>query len=435
MSKLPTNVLAAVLAAVWLLSTSPSVISEEVALDSIIAVVNDDIILSSDFVRERATLIRQNPPNLPSGEQLDRAVIERLIAQSLQIQQAEERGIRIDDSSLQRTLEDMARNNKMTVAQMRESLSRDGIDFLEFRETIRKELLISTLSRREVESSLRVSDAEVEEQLSTEAAGTAGYRYELEHILVKLPQQADNETVDAAAVVARTVASDARDGIPFDRLIQTQLSNGYSEIEGGNLGARSLADMPRLFANQVKGMQIGDITEPLRSAAGFHVLHLLSKNSIDTPSSTRVRARHILASTRNGLSAAAAKQRIIEIRNRLLEGADFAAIAREMSDDARSAANGGDLGWFGRGEMVANFENIAFTTETNQLTEPFFTDFGWHILEVTEREVEQNPRGDLEERTRDQLRRKKAEDKYADWLAQLRANAYVELRGFAKNFQ
>ncbi|OED43660.1 hypothetical protein AB833_03365 [Chromatiales bacterium (ex Bugula neritina AB1)] len=414
---------------------SPVAVSEEVLLDSIIAVVNEDIILSSEFVRERATLIRQNPPNLPKGEKLDKAVIERLIAQSLQLQKAAERGIRIDDSSLQRTLEDMARNNKMTISQMRESLNRDGINFLEFRENIRKELVISALSQREIDSNLRVSDEEVEALLDAEAAGSAGYRYELEHILVKVPQQADGETVSTALAVARSVASDARDGIPFNRVLQTQIRSGYTDIEGGNLGSRSLANMPKLFADQVKGMQIGDITEPLRSAAGFHVLQLLTKSSLDQPATIRVRARHILVSTRDGTSASAAKERITAIYNRLSEGADFAALAREVSDDKSSAAKGGDLGWFGRDEMVPRFETLAFSTEPNQLTEPFFTEFGWHVMEVTEREVEENPRSDLEARARDQLRRRKAEDKYDDWLAQLRANAYVELRGFAKNFQ
>lgn len=406
--------------------------SEEVALDSIIAIVNDDIVLSSDFVRERETLKRQNPANLPSGAALDKVVLERLIIQSLQIQTAERRGIRIDDASLQRAIEDMARNNKMSVTQMRETLSRDGINFLEFRENIRKELIISTLTRREVETNINVSDSEIEELLSVENASTTTFSYELDHILVKLPQQADTDRTDKALATAQQVASDGRDGIPFSRVVERLRRNGNIDIEGGNLGSRTIAEMPALFANQVNGMQDGDVTEPLRSAAGFHVLKLIAKTS-KLATTKRVRARHILASTRNGRSAADAKALITEIAGKLSEGADFANLATSFSEDPSSAANGGDLGWFGRGEMVPQFEQLAFSTSPSQITEPFFTDFGWHIMEVTDRELDTGNDDDRESEVRTQLRRKKAEEKFQSWLTDLRDNAYVELRGYAKN--
>lgn len=406
--------------------------SEEVALDSIIAIVNDDIVLSSDFVRERETLKRQNPANLPNGTELDKVVLERLIIQSLQIQTAERRGIRIDDASLQRAIEDMARNNKMSVTQMRETLSRDGINFLEFRENIRKELIISTLTRREVETNINVSDSEIEELLSVENASSTTYSYELDHILIKLPQQADTDRTDTALATAQQVASDGRDGIPFSRVVERLRSNGNVDIEGGNLGSRTIAEMPALFANQVNGMQDGDVTEPLRSAAGFHVLKLIAKTS-KLATTKRVRARHILASTRNGRSAADAKVLITEIAGKLSEGADFANLATSFSEDPSSAANGGDLGWFGRGEMVPQFEQLAFSTSPNQFTAPFFTDFGWHIMEVTDRELDTGNNDDRESEVRTQLRRKKAEEKFQSWLTDLRDNAYVELRGYAKN--
>ena len=256
-------------------------LSQEVELDSIIAVVNDDIVLASDFTRERDNFLRQNRSNAPRDQELDKLVIERLIVQSLQLQQAELRGIRIDDNSLQRTIDDMARNNNMTVAEMRDTLNKDGINFLEFRENIRKELIVSTLSRREIESNLSVSDAEVEDLLNEELIGESGFRYELEHILVKLPQQADPNLVATSLTTAQTLASEARDGVPFARLVEIQRNQGNTEIEGGNLGSRSLQEMPGLFANQVEVMQEGDVSEPLRSAAGFHILKLVGRSSLD----------------------------------------------------------------------------------------------------------------------------------------------------------
>ena len=409
--------------------------SNEVELDSIIAIVNDDIVLASDFVRERANLIRQNRSGTPRDSELDKLVIERLIVQSLQLQQAELRGIRIDDNSLQRALEDMARNNNMTVAQMRDTLTSDGINFLEFRENIRKELIVSTLTRREIESSLNVSDAEVEDLLNEELAGESGFRYELEHILVKMPQQADENLVAKSLTTAQSIASQARDGVPFARLVEIQRNLGNPDIEGGNLGSRSLQEMPPLFAQQVEGIQEGDVTEPLRSAAGFHVIKLVGRSSFDKAGPVRVRARHILASTRNGTSSADARAKIGRMYAQLQAGASFDQLARELSDDKGSAANGGDLGWFNRGEMVARFEQMAFESDINQLSAPFETEFGWHVIEVLDQEMTENPRNQLETRARETLRRQKAEDQYEAWLTRLRDNAYVELRGFAKNFQ
>ena len=408
--------------------------SQETAIDSIYAVVNDDIILASDFINERAQLIRQNPPNLPQGEALDKAVMERLIVQSLQVQSATQRGIRIDDNSLQRTIEDMARNNNMSVTQMREQLTEEGVNFLEFRENIRKELIISTLTRRVVENNLSVSEAEVEELLSTESGTSTTSRYELDHILVQVPQQADADLIANAEAIALEIASAGREGTPFTRLLEEQRARGNSNVEGGNLGARTLTDMPPLFANQVQAMQEEDVTEPLRSAAGFHVLKLRRKIA-STQEPTRVRARHILASTRNGNTSEQAKALINDARAQLSQGRDFATVVTSYSDDASTVAKGGDLGWFGRGEMVANFEARAFTTPLNQVTEPFQTEFGWHILEVTDRELDTSPKAAMKSQARDQLRRKKAEEKFQTWLTELRENAYVELRGFAKSLQ
>ena len=406
--------------------------SEEVPIDSIIAIVNDDIVLSSDFIREREVLKRQNPPNLPKGAALDKAVLERLIIQSLQIQTAERRGIRIDDASLQRAIDDMASNNNMSVTEMRETLTRDGINFLEFRENIRKELVISALTRREVETNLRVSDSEVQALVNAESNAATTSSYELDHVLIKLAQQADPELNSNALATAQQVASDGRDGIPFSRIVERLRNSGITEIEAGNLGTRTLSEMPALFANQVRGMQEGDVTEPLRSDAGFHVLTLISKTDKVAPVK-RVKARHILASTRNGRTGADAKALITDLAEKLSEGADFASLAESFSEDPSSASNGGDLGWFSRGEMVAEFEQLAFSTPTNEITAPFFTDFGWHILEVTEREVEANPRDDLESKARSRLRRQKAEEKFETWLVDLRDGAYVELRSYAKD--
>jgi len=376
----------------------------EQEIDSIIAIVNDDIILASDFERERSTLMRQRARELPTGAELDKLVFERLIVQSLQLQQAKQRGIRIDDSNLQRTLEDMARNNNMSLAQMRTALNEDGIDYLEFRENIRKEMVISTLMRREVESNLRVSDEEVDNYLRN-SGQRGGDQYQLDHILVKLPQQANEGLVAQALQTAQQLASRARDGESFAKLVEIYASSGAG-VEGSNLGWRTTSDLPDLFAGEVAAMQVDDVSEPLRSPAGYHILKLADRRAEETRSVDRVRASHILVSTRSGRSVAAARQ-----------------------------LAGGDLGWFGGGEMVPVFERRAFNDPVNQVSEPFQTQFGWHLMKVTAREYRDGPADNVADEARGKLRREKAEAQFQEWLQRLRDNAYVELRGFGRNFQ
>lgn len=426
-------IMVSALVPVSLLSTG-IVHSAETPIDGILAIVNDDIVLTSEFTRERDAMLQRNQAGLPRGEALDKLIVERLIVQSLQLQEAERQSIRIDDASLQRALEDMANNNNMTVTKLRESVTAQGMDFLQFREDLRKDLLISTLTRRQINSAPFVSDAEVEEQLSTDQNRGGEYRYTLEHILVKLPEQADSEQNAKALTLAQSLASKARDGESFESLVRAQRQQGL-EIEGGNLGSRSVSEMPALFAQQMPGMQKDDVTEPLRSAAGFHVLKLINRTTISQITPTSVKARHILVSTREGRTSSEAQQRITAIQQKLAEGENFEQLARSFSDDKSSAVNGGDLGWFGPGEMVKEFENVAFSTAVNVRSQPFKTAFGWHVLEVLEQKLPENPESNLINKTREELRQKKAEERFQTWLGQLRDNAYVELRGFAKDYQ
>ena len=432
-SSLPQQLIAA-LVAIFLTATSMSAVAAETSLDSIIAVVNDDIILTSEFTRERNTMIAQNQPGLPNGEELDRLVVERLIIQSIQLQEAERRNIKVDESGLQRALEEMARNNNVSLTQLRDSVTKEGLDFLEFREDLRKNLTISRLTQREIESGLFVSDAEVEELLSTEASSKGEFLYTLEHILVKLPQQADAQQDAEALGIAQNVASRGRDGENFVTIVRGERNKGI-DIEGGNLGSRSLSDMPPLFAAEMNSLQVNDVTEPLRSVAGYHILKLISRATVSQAIPDKVRARHILVSTRDGRSNTEAQQRIREVQEQINSGADFAEVARAYSDDTKSAAAGGDLGWFGMGEMVPEFEQVVISTPVNTPSQPFRTAFGWHMVEVLEQEMPENSEEDQANKARQQLRQQKGEARFQTWLRTLRDNAYVELRGFAKDYQ
>ena len=422
------------LASFVVLATHNSAAAAETPLDSIIAVVNDDIILNSEFTRELNTMLAQNQPGLPRGEELHKLIVERLIIRSIQLQEAERRNIRIDESGLQRAIEDMAANANMTPEEMRDSITGDGLDFLMFREDLRKNLTVSTLTRREIQSNLFVSDAEVQELLSTSSSGGGEFRYTLDHILVKLPQQADTQQDAEALSIAQTLASRARDGEAFSALVRSARSDG-SDIEGGNLGSRSLEDLPELFAQQMNGLQENDVTEPLRSVAGYHILKLVARTTVSQATPSRVRARHILVSTRGARGNTEAQQRIREVQEQLTSGVNFAEVAAAYSDDESSASQGGSLGWFGGGEMVAEFEQAAFTTPVNVLSQPFKTAFGWHILEVLEQQLPETSQEADAANAREQLRQQKGEERYQAWLEDLRDGAYVELRGFAKRYQ
>ncbi len=410
-------------------------VSQETPLDAIIAVVNDDIILNSEFLRERNTMVSQNQPGLPSGEELDKLVVERLIIQSIQLQEAERRNIRIDESTLQSAIEDMARSNNVSTTELRNRINAEGLDFLQFREDLRKNLTVGALTRREIESRLFISDSEVEERLTSNAKKEAEFRYTLEHILINLPQQADTGQEQNALQAAQAIASQARDGETFTSLVREARLEG-TDIEGGNLGSRSIEDMPDLFARQMNGLQEGDVTEPLRSAAGFHILKLVSRETVSQATPERVRARHVLVSTRgSSRSNIQAQERIREIQEQLASGVDFAQVAQTFSDDISTAPLGGDLGWFGTGEMVQEFEQAAFSTPVNTVSQPFKSAFGWHIVEVLEQELPEISEAETTEKVRDELRQQKGEERFQIWLTELRDNAYVELRGFAKDYQ
>ena len=288
--------------------------------------------------------------------------------------------------------------------------------------------------RREIESGLFVSDAEVEELLSTEASSKGEFLYTREHILVKLPQQADAQQDAEALGIAQNVASRGRDGENFVTIVRGERNKGI-DIEGGNLGSRSLSDMPPLFAAEMNSLQVNDVTEPLRSVAGYHILKLISRATVSQAIPDKVRARHILVSTRDGRSNTEAQQRIREVQEQINSGADFAEVARAYSDDTKSAAAGGDLGWFGMGEMVPEFEQVVISTPVNTPSQPFRTAFGWHMVEVLEQEMPENSEEDQANKARQQLRQQKGEARFQTWLRTLRDNAYVELRGFAKDYQ
>ncbi len=398
-------------------------------LDRIVAVVNDDVIVESELrerLRTAREQIRESGFAAPSTSELQRQVLERLIIERLELQAASRSGIRIEDESLNRAIERIAARNQLTLREFRDVLERDGYDFAQFRERIRNEMLISRLRRDQVESRIRVSDRDIDNFLATRAKQQGGgTEYHVAQILVALPDAASPEQIADARDRVSAIADELAGGADFARVAAAR-SDGQQALAGGDLGWRKQLDLPTLFADQVPAMEVGEVIGPLRSGSGFHLVKLLASRDQERHVVRETHARHILVRPGELLSDDEARTRLEQIRLRLEGGEDFAALARAHSDDPASAAKGGDLGWISTGDVVPEFQARMDALESGGLSEPFRTEFGWHLLEVLERRDRDDTERAQRNAAREQIRQRKVEEEAQAWLRQLRDEAYVK---------
>ena len=405
-----------------------------VPVDRIVAVVNKEVITSSELADQVATaerqLRRQGTP-LPDQATLERQVLERLILLKAQLQRARDTGIRVDDAQLDRAIERIAQGNNMSVDDFRRTLERDGVQFDKFRGEVRDQILVSRLREREVDDKIQVSDSEIDLFLeqNKEGALNSKVEYNLAHILVRLPDQASPEQIEAARARAEKARAEALASGDFAKLAASY-SDGPDALKGGALGWRSADRLPELFSEALKTMKPGDVSELLRSPAGFHLLKLVDRREsggADGPPVKQTHVRHILIRTNEAVSEADARRRLEDLRERIVRGgADFAELARLHSEDG-TAARGGDLGWVYPGDTVPDFERAMDALKPGEISEPVKTPFGWHLIQVLERRTA----GVSAERrrlvARQALRERKADEAYQEWLRQLRDQTYVEL--------
>ena len=407
--------------------------AERISLvDRIVAVVGKEVITLSEL-NERVAfaereLRRQGTP-LPDHGVMEHQILERLILDKAQLQQAKESGMRVEEAQLDRSLERIAESNNVTLTAFRQMLEKDGVPFEKFREEVRDEILIQRLRQREVDDKIDVSDGEVELYLEEHKdQGGARTEYNLAHILVRLPDQASPEQIERARARAEKARTEALAGADFGKLAASY-SDGSDALKGGVLGWRSEDRMPDIFAAAVKKIRPGDVSAVLRSPGGFHVLKLLgSRGAEQGPKVEQTHVRHILIRTSEVVSEADARRRLNEIRQRIVTGgADFGEQARLYSEDG-SASRGGDLDWVLPGDTVPEFERAMNALKVGEISQPVKTPFGWHLIEVLGRRAA----GLTPERQRMQARlaikERKADEAYQDWLRQLRDSTYVELR-------
>ena len=402
-------------------------------VDRIVAIVNKDVITLSELNAAVATgerqLRRQGTP-APERPVLERQMLERLILDKAQLQMARDTGIRIDEVQLDRAVQRIAEQNKMSLAQFRQVLERDGVAFDAWREDLREQIILSRLREREVEDKVQVSDSEIELFLEDMKARPERAEYNVSHILVRIPEQSAPERIEEARAKAQRAIAEARAGGDFGRIAATY-SDAPDALEGGVLGWRSHERLPQLFSAALAGMKPGEVSELLRSPAGFHVLKLVDRRGIDAGAApiTQTRARHILVRTSEAVSEGEARRRLQDLRERIVNGkADFAELARVHSDDTGSAVRGGVLDWIYPGDTVPDFERALQELKPGELSEPVKTPFGYHLIQVLERRSTDVSPERRRLQARQALRERKADESYQEWLRQLRDQAYVELR-------
>jgi len=401
------------------------------SLDKIVAVVNDEVILESDLQDMEQTIrqqIRQRDAAMPPSDILRKQVLERLIMQRLQIQEADKVGIRVGDDALNAALKQIADKNQLTLRQFRDVLEKDGYDFSQFRETIRDEMIIARLRKSQVEDRVVVSDREVDNFLATQKIQDGGQvEYDLQHILISLPEAASPEEVQAAQEKLEKVQALLKEGGDFSQ-VAAGYSDGQNALEGGELGWRKQGELPSLFAEVVPTLAVGEVSQPLRSGSGFHLVRVKDKKSEDVHLVKQTLASHILIKTNELTTDEEAQQRLEKLRERIVNGEDFAELARANSDDTGSAIDGGSLGWVSPGVMVPEFEEKMNSLAVGEMSDVFKSRFGWHLIKVFDRREENMAEEYQRSKAREQIRQRKIDEEMETWLRSMRDEAYVEYR-------
>ncbi|HEY1439032.1 MAG TPA: peptidylprolyl isomerase [Casimicrobiaceae bacterium] len=400
-----------------------------VNVDRVIAVVNDEAITQyelDDAKRIVLQQLKQQNVQPPAQDVLDKQVLERMMTERSLLQFAKENGIKVDDTMIERAILRIAQENKLSAEDFRKALAKENIDYPRYREDVRHELTVQRLREREVDSKITVSDAEVEQYLAT-LKSTGEAEYKLAHILVMVPEQASAEQIDAKKRRAEDALRALKSGADF-----AQVAAGFSDasdaLGGGNLGWRSGARLPTVFADEVRAMQVGQISGITRSAAGFHIVKLLEKRSHNEAMVVdQTHARHILVRVNEIVSESDAKAKIDRLKDRIDAGAKFEELAKLNSEDTTSA-KGGDLGWLNPGDTVPEFDEAMKKLEPNQISGPVRTPFGWHLIEVLERRRQDITGARERSEAQVAIRQRKADEAFQDWVREIRDRAYVEVR-------
>lgn len=399
-------------------------------IDRIVAIV-DQVVITENELLDRIQTVRsqleKQGGNMPPTDVLQKQILERLINDRLLLQYAAQTGVRVDDTQLDKTVERIAEQNKMSVPDFRAALEQEGISYRKFREDIRNEIIIARLREREVDNRVNVTEAEIDNYLTTQSSrGDIQDEFEISHILIRTPEEGSPEELQKLREKAEKALKQLQDGTNFAE-VSASMSDAPNALEGGKLGWKTSTQIPELFNEALKSIQPGDLTPILRSPNGFHILKMTDRRGGSSPLVVeQTKLRHILVKLSEIVSESDAQQRMIMIKERLDNGGDFAELARQYSEDA-SANSGGDLGWVNPGDTVPQFEQAMNLLAPGEISTPVRTPFGYHIIQVQERRKQDMTKEAARFKARQEIRTRKAEEAYEDWVRELRDRAYVEL--------
>jgi peptidyl-prolyl cis-trans isomerase SurA len=409
--------------------------TQPVEVDRIVAVVNDEAITAFELRTRLATVERQlrgQNVQLPPQDVLEKQLLERMITDRVQLQFAKETGLRISDIELDASIRRIAEGNRLSLQDFRVTLEKDGIPWTKFREEIREEIVLSRLRDREVESRIVISDGEIDNYLANPDQGgdTGNIEVQTAHIVVRVPEQASPDQLMRIGARAQAALDQIRRGDSFAK-VAASYSDAPDGLTGGAMGTRPLDRLPALYADAVKKLKPGETSDILRSPAGFHIVTLIARQggggAKPVVALKQTRARHILIKVNELVSETEARRKLVALKERLDNGADFAELARLHSNDL-SAAKGGDLGWLYQGDTVPDFEKAMDRLTINQTSEPVQSPFGFHLIQVLERRTEDATAERQRLTARQVLRERKSDEAYQDWVRQMRDRAYVEYR-------
>lgn len=433
MSRIPTFLLCMLLLPGAAFAQTRDMSATGVALDRVIAIVNDGIVLQSQLDTQSALIeerLRNQNTQMPPPDVIRQQVLERLILQEIQVQRANRLGVQVSDETLNEALRDVAKRNNIPFEQMPAALEQQGIDYATYREEMRREITLTLLRQRDVYPRIYVSPRELDQALERDAGqANTNTEYDVSHILLSLPETATTEEMAKVEKLAHEIQQRASSGEDFGQLALAY-SKSQSALERGKLGWRRINQLPQFIGDLVATMKPGDVSEPVRTPTGFHIVRLDGTRGGDTGPQMveQIHARHILMRPNEVQDDATTRQRLSALRDRVLAGEDFGALASVTSEDPGSASRGGDLGWSSPGTFDPAFEDALANLKENEISEPFRTQYGWHIVQLLGRRTHDQSDEVRRQRVLTALRESKVDEETELWLRRLRDEAYVEIR-------
>jgi peptidyl-prolyl cis-trans isomerase SurA len=397
-------------------------------IDRIVAIVDENVVLQSELDRQIAALTKQyanSPQQLPPRDVLERQLLDRLILEKLQIARAESTGVKVSDAEIDQAMVQIAKQNNLEVSQLRGAIEHQGMDYDAFRKNVRDQLIVQHLRQRVAQSRVHLSDAEVDSLLKNGNLNKA--QLHLGYIVITVPDGATPEQVDAARAKADDVKKQIDDGMDF-AAAAIRYSNAQNALQGGDLGWRSLNELPQALVDIADKMSEGQVSSPIRGPNGFHIIKLLGKRDTSSQMVTEYHARQILIKVTELMPNDQAEKKIAAIRARILTGEDFEKAAKEASEDTQTARLGGDLGWFAGDAYGADVREQLQKLSKGEISQPFRTETGWHILQLVDTRSTDKSGEMQRDQAKNMLFQRKAEDEYESFLRQIRSEAYVEIR-------